>query len=411
MEPLAYTTPELGRRYVDLVASMSRYGEAPERLGREMLLANYSGVEPSMDELPAMRDTLDEVAAHVDGLTGHAGAYMRALVRASRALLDRLEGVERPYLDTVRDIIEIDLREIPGSEAARLRDELHDGLGELGYRGDLRQRVDAWRSETSMTGDAVIAFAKTIMDEARRATEARVLTLPDGEGLDDVYGVRDVFYSGRSQYVGDYRGWVHFNIDKAWQRDVFVQVLTHEAYPGHQTFYALWDSLYRHGRWPIEAAFYQRNAPTNPIFEGGPESALHFIGWDVGDSREALALRLGQASKDLGRIAMQNACLLVNDSRMSRDEAVELMVDHLVLRDDAERAYDFITNPVSRTHYPQYYYGRRIVQLAFERFEGSEADRQRFFDLIYRTPHTTSTFITAIAEASGRPFDPFGYGD
>ena len=409
MEPLTYTTPELGRRYVDLVASMSRYGEAPERLGREMLLSNYSGVEPSMDELPAMRDALDEIAAHVDGLDGHEGAYMRALVRGSRALLGRLEGVERPYLETVRDIIEIDLREIPASEGERLRAELHDGLGELGYDGDLRQRVDAWRAETSLTGDAVIAFAKTIMDEARRATEARVLTLPEGEGLDDVYGVRDVFYSGRSKYVGDYRGWVHFNVDKHWQRDVFVQVLTHEAYPGHQTFYALWDHLYRQGRWPIEAAFYQRNAPTNPIFEGGPESALHFLGWDEGDTREALALRMGQASKDLGRIAMQNACLLVNDGRMSRDEAVDLMVDHLVLRDDAERAYAFFTNPVSRTHYPQYYYGRRIVQLAFERFEGSEADRQRFFDLVYRTPHTTSTFIAAVAEASGRPFDPFRY--
>ena len=409
MEPLAYTTPELGRRYVDLVASMSRYGEAPERLGREMLLSNYSGVEPSMDELPAMRDALEEIAAHVDGLSGHEGAYMRALVRGSRALLGRLEGVERSYLETVRDIIEIDLREIPESEGARLRAELHDGLGELGYRGDLRQRVDAWRAETSMTGDAVIDFAKTIMDEARRATEARVLTLPEGEGLDDVYGVRDVFYSGRSKYVGDYRGWVHFNVDKQWQRDVFVQVLTHEAYPGHQTFYALWDQLYREGRWPIEAAFYQRNAPTNPIFEGGPESALHFLGWDEGDGREALALRMGQVSKDLGRIAMQNACLLVNDGRMSREEAVDLMVDHLVLRDDAERAYGFFTNPVSRTHYPQYYYGRRIVQQAFERFEGSEADRQRFFDIIYRTPHTTSTFIAAIEAASGRPFDPFRY--
>jgi len=87
------------------------------------------------------------------------------------------------------------------------------------------------------------------------------------------------------------------------------------------------------------------------------------------------------------------------------------MVDHLVLHDDAERAYGFFTNPVSRTHYPQYYYGRRIVQLAFERFEVSEGERQRFFDIIYRTPHTTSTFIAAIAEASGRPFDPFSYDD
>lgn len=411
MKPMSYTTETLGRRYVDLVASMSRYGEAPERLGREMLLSNYSGVEATMYELPEMADALEEIAAAVDGLVGHPGAYMRAVLRASRALLGRLAGVERSYLEMVRDILEIDLREIPGSEAERLRERLHDGLGELGYRGDVAARVTAWRAQTSMTGDQVIDFAQGVMAQARRDTERRVLKLPPGEGLDRVYGVRDVFYSGRSCYTGNFRGWIHFNIDKQWQRDVFVQVLTHEGYPGHQAFYALWDELYRAGCWPVEAAFYLRNAPTNPIFEGGPESALHFVGWDEGDSREALSLRLGQISKDVGRIAMQNACLWVNQGQMTRSQAVDLMVDHFVLRDDAERAYDFFTNPLSRTNYPQYYYGRRIVALAFERFEGNEASRQQFFDILYRTPHTTQTFIDAIAAASGAPFDPFVYPD
>jgi len=409
MEPLSYTTPALGRRYVDLVASMSRYGEAPERLGREMLLSNYSGVEPTMSELPEMHAALDEVAAAVEGLDGHPQAYMRALVRSSRALLGRLAGEERPYLEMVRDILEVDLREIPNRESARLREQLFDGLGELGYRGSLEDRVSAWRAATSITGDAVIELAHGVMARARAATEERVLSLPEGEGLDEVFGVRNVFYSGRSKYTGNYRGWIHFNIDKQWQKDVFVQVLAHEGYPGHQAFYAVWDQLFRSGRWPVEAAFYQRNAPTNTVFEGGPESALHFLGWDEGDSREALALRLGQISKDLGRIAMQNACMWVNQGEMTRAQAVELMVDHFVLRDDAERAFAFFTDPVSRTNYPQYYYGRRIVKLAFERFEGSEGDRQRFFDLIYRTPHTTSTFIAAVAEASGAPFDPFVY--
>jgi len=409
MEPMSYTTPELGRRYVDVVASLSAYGEAPERLGREMLLSNYSGVEPTLTDLDAIADALAEVSDAAERLDGHPGDYMRAITRGSRAVLGILEGDERPYLDVVRDIIEIDLEPIPDTEAARLRETIFDGLGELGYRGSLEERVTAWRDGTSLTGDDVIAFARTIMDDARNATLSRVVALPEGEGLDDVYGVRDVFYSGRSKYTGDYRGWVHFNIDKHWQRDVFVQVLTHEAYPGHQTFYALWDQLFRQGKWPIEAAFYQRNAPTNPIFEGGPESALHFLGWDEGDSPEALALRLGQAYKDLGRIAMQNGCLGVNTGQMTKEQAIDLMVEHLVPRDDAERAYGFFTNAVSRTHYPQYYYGRRIVQQAFARFEDSEAGRQRFFDMIYRTPHTTRTFIAAVAEASGAPFDPFRF--
>jgi hypothetical protein len=34
---------------------------------------------------------------------------------------------------------------------------------------------------------------------------------------------------------------------------------------------------------------------------------MHLIGWDVGDTPEALALRVGQVYKDLGRIAMNDA--------------------------------------------------------------------------------------------------------
>jgi hypothetical protein len=309
----------------------------------------------------------------------------------------------------VRDIIQVDFRPIPASEAERLRAELAEGLGQLGYTGTLNEQVDAWLAATSLTGDAVIEFGKSILDRARADTLAKVTPLPEGEGVDSFTGVRNVFYSGRSAYTGNYRGWLHFNVDKDWQRDVFVQVLCHEAYPGHQTFYTLWDELFRSGRWPVEAAFYTRNAPTNPIFEGGPEVAMHLIGWDVGDSREALGLRMGQVYKDLGRIAMNDCCLWVNTGQMTRDEAVQRMVDHFVLREDAERAYGFFTNAVSRTHYPQYYYGRRVVNEALKRMEHDPALRARFIDLLYRTPQTTRTFVDAVAEATGAPFDPFAY--
>jgi hypothetical protein len=335
---------------------------------------------------------------------------MRAVTTGARAVLSILKKEGRPYLDLVRDIIQVDFQPIPASEAARLREELSAGLGELGYGGNLRQQVDAWLAATSLTGEAVLEFGREVLEQARAETLAKVTPLPDGEGIDSLTGVRDVFYSGRSAYTGDYRGWLRFNIDKTWQRDVFVQVLCHEAYPGHQTFYALWDELFRQGKWPLEAAFYTRNAPTNPIFEGGPEVAMHLLGWDIGDTPEALGLRMGQVYKDLGRISMNNACLAVNTGQMTREEAVELMVEHLVLRDDAERAYGFFTNAVSRTHYPQYYYGRRVVSEALKRMEHDETSRRRFTDILYRTPHTTGTFIAAVAEATGAPFDPFSFG-
>ena len=409
MTPLAYTDPATARRYVDAVTSLSVLGEA--RFGRPLVLANYTDVGPTLGSLDAVEGALDDVeAATATMAAGHPRAYMTALLRASRTLVSILRGEERPYRDLVRGILEIDHRPIPESETRRLRAELHEGLGLLGYEGELERQVPTWLADTSLTGDAVIAYGQGILDDARRATEERVLKLPPGEGVDSFTGVRDIFYSGRSQYTGGFRGWLHFNIDKDWQRDLFVHVLCHEAYPGHQTFYALWDELYQQGRWPVEAAYYQLNNPTNAVFEGGPETAMHFLGWDVGDAREAVALRMGLAYMDLGRIAMNDACLWVNQGEMTQADAVDLMVRHFVKRDDAERAYRFFTDDLARTNYAQYYYGRRIVNEAFRRFEGSEADRGRFFDLLYRTPQSTSTWVAAVAEASGAPFDPFAYG-
>lgn len=408
MQPLTYTDPATARLYADVVLSLSELGTS--RFGRPLVLANYTDVTPTLTDLAAVEEALTRVDEKVTALdAGYHRDYMEAVTRASRAVVSILRDEDRPYRELVSDILEIDHVPIPDRETQRLRDELHEGLALLGYAGDLEAQVPAWLADTSLTGDAVIEWGRQILHDARRDTEARVLTLPPGEGIDSFTGVRDVHYSGRSQYTGAARGWLHFNVDKHWQRDLFVHVLCHEAYPGHQTFYALWDQLYGQGRWPVEAAYYQLNNPTNAVFEGGPEIAMHMLGWDEGDSPEALRLRMGVTYMDLGRIAMNNACLACNSGDMRRDEAVELMVDHFVLRDDAERAYTFFTDSLARTNYAQYYYGRRIVRLAFERFEGSDAGRQAFFDILYRTPHTTRTFIDAVAAASGRPFDPFAF--
>ncbi|MEX2500961.1 MAG: hypothetical protein WD336_01185, partial [Trueperaceae bacterium] len=290
MHPLTYAAPEIARTHVDVVMSLSRLGEP--RFQRPLVLANYTGIEPTLNDLNAVSDALSKVEAHVAEMpAGHPRAYLQALTRGSRTVASILAGEDRPYRDLVRNILEIEHEPIPDSETKRLRAELHEGLGTLGYDGDLETQVPAWLEATSLTGDAVIDFGRSILDDARRDTEKRVLTLPPGEGVDSFGGVRDVHYSGRSQYTGDYRGWLHFNVDKHWQKDLFVHVLCHEAYPGHQTFYALWDWLYQQGRWPVEAAYYQLNAPTNAVFEGGPEIAMHMLGWDEGDTPEALALR------------------------------------------------------------------------------------------------------------------------
>jgi hypothetical protein len=408
MAELYYSDAATARKLVDVVVSLDALGEGPFK--RHMATANFSGAQPTLTTLAQVHDRLTEVEEAVRSIAGHPGEYLRIVTRALRAIHSILKNEGRPYLELVHDICDLDHTPIPDSEAEALKQQLDQGLSELGYKGPLQQKVTTWLTETSLTGEAVIDLAKQVVAATRQDTFAKVLQLPDTEGLDSISGVRNVHYSGRSQYTGGHRGWLHFNIDKHWQKDMFIQVLCHEGYPGHQTFYCLWDVLYQQGKWPLEAAYYHLLAPNNAVFEGGPEVAMHFIGRDEGESREARALRTGQAFKDLHRIGMNNACLWANTGEMTRDQALAYMEQHMVLRDDAERAYTFMTHPLSRYNYVQYYYGRRIVNLAFQRFEGSEAGRQQFWEILYRTPHTTSTFVNAVAAASGAPFNPFKYG-
>ena len=403
-----YTDTKTANEWIDVVVSISQLGVA--KFGRPLVLANYSAAVPTLHTLAEVEAALTNVENTVADLSGHAGDYMRILCKAQRAVLSILKGEERPYISLVRDILDLDFTPIPVSEADLLRLQLESGLEVMGYRGSLKLMVEQWLAETSLTGEAVIDLAKHVVRSAREATLSQVVELPESEGLDSIYAVRNVHYSGRSQYTGNNRGWLHFNVDKQWQKDMFIQVLCHEGYPGHQTFYCLWDVLFQSDCWPLEAAYYQLNSPINVVFEGGPEVAMSFIGWDKGDSPEAVARRVGQILKDLNRIGMNNACLYANQGQMNRLEAVEYMVNHLTLRDDAERAYDFMTDALARTNYAQYYYGRRIVDKAFTLMSGSQQLRSQFFDILYRTPHSTSTFVKAVAAATANSFDPFAFG-
>ncbi len=402
-----FTDSNTAAKWINVVLSTSQLGVV--KFGRPLVLANYSSAEPTLLTIADVENALTDVENVVADLIGHPGEYMRVLCRAQRAVLSILKSEKRPYLSLVRDILDLDFMPIPDSEAAVLRAQLDNGLEVMGYRGSLDKKVECWLAQTSITGEPVIELAKQIVNSSREATIRQVVALPPSEGLDSIYSVRNVHYSGRSQYTGEYRGWLHFNVDKIWQEDVFVQVLCHEGYPGHQTFYCLWDVLFRDGSWPLEAAYYQLNNSTNVVFEGGPEVAMTFIGWDQGDNPVAHARRVGQVFKDLNRVGMNNACYYSNLGEMKRAEAVAYMMDHMTVRDDAERAFEFMTDTLACTNYPQYYYGRRMVGKAYALMSASIDLKKSFFDILYRTPHCTSTFLKAVSSATASSFDPFKF--
>jgi hypothetical protein len=181
----------------------------------------------------------------------------------------------------------------PRERARRLRDELHEGLGRLGYEGPLERQVAAWLAATSLTGDEVIELRAGRSSPDARAT-------PSG-------GARAAARRGRRL--------VHRHPRRALQRPLAVhrrlprlaalqrrQVLAARpvrARPVSRGLPRAPDLLRAVGP-PLPAGALARRGRVLPAqqphqrrLRGRTRGAMHFLGWDDGDTDEALAAARG----------------------------------------------------------------------------------------------------------------------
>ena len=408
---LRWTEPPVGETLLDVILALHEQTVALH--DDRAVLANYTDLKGVLRGFDEIGRKLDEVAPALQALEGHPGRYLRAMARAFRCLARTLQGDRIPYAEQLRDIQELPAGFVPEARLARQEEKLAEGLRGLGYKGTCREMSAAWREDTLLPPERVTAFARSLVDLAKGATLARVCALPEEDGIDEIKGIRDVFWSGYSRYLGGSRGDLTFNLDRPWSEPTFAQVLTHEAYPGHQTFYCRWDQLFRAGLWPLEAAYYMVNTPTNALFEGGPELALHFLDWDdpsadhVEIPREArLRYAVARDLLDHQRMIQTNACFLTHLHGADEAGALDYMIRAGGMTEiEARNTRRFFMHPVQRTYYPTYYFGRWLVGLSYERVEARS--RREYFRLLYDTPQVNSTFIDAIRQLTGEPFDPF----
>lgn len=409
---MRYTKEGNGELMVNVVGSISRLTE--ERHGDKTILANYGHVEADLQTPEEILRATETLQKEFKDVPGHAGMYLRGMVDAFQMNARVLSGEQILMKDAIAVMQQVTLAPMPQKKMDDLTNKVTEGLGKRGYKGTIGEQVQSWLGDTALKPEEVTATAKRFLDRAKNATLKLVTDLPEGDGIDDVYAIRNVFWSGLSQYLGDYRGDLTFNIDRPWSLPTFGNVLCHEGYPGHQTFYCHWDDLYRTGRLPLEAAFYSTAGnPANPMFEGSPECGLHFLGWDdfsentpeISDEEKA-DFALGRHVQDLQRMLQMQGYYKYHVEGASKEEVVEYMLSTgIASRIEAENACKFFTHPVQQYYYPAYYYGRWMIYEAYERIPKER--RNEFFCFLYDMPHTNETFIKGIADMTGKAFDPF----
>lgn len=410
-ELLRWTEESVGNQIVDIVLSLNEQTKLLH--GQEVATASYSHLKPTLATIDRIGQTLDEVEGKIHLIEGHEGRYLRSMVNGFRYLARSLQGDNVPYDQLIAHIQELPSVLITDEQIAQARDMVDQHITELGYKGTLHEKMASWREDTLITPEEVTNVAERFREIGKQGTLKRVIQLPEEDGVDWIKSIRGVFWSGYSKYTGNYRGNLTFNIDRPWTEPVLAQIMTHEAYPGHQAFYCRWDYLYQQGKLPIEASYYLINSPTNALFEGGPETALSFLGWDdVEEDTPEVSLEqkkqylLARHVLDLQRMYTTNACYMYNLGHISKEEAITYLVSQGgVTEIEANNAFRFFSDPVQKTYFPCYFYGRWMVGNAYH--ETPRDKREAYFKILYDTPHTTNTFIQAISELNGKPFEAF----
>ncbi|MCM3764663.1 hypothetical protein [Neobacillus niacini] len=408
---LRWTEEPIGEKFVDIVVSINE--QTQKLYGQETATASYSGISPSLNTFDEIGRALDEVNTAVQFKEGHEGEYLRAMVNAFRYFARSLQGDRIPYDELIANIQELPATLISDIQIDYAKELVEKGLTDLGYKGTLKDKAAAWRSDTIIAPDAVTTVAENFRERSKLGTLKRVIGLPEEDGIDWIKSIRGVFWSGYSKYTGNFRGNLTFNIDRPWTEPILAQIMTHEGYPGHQAFYCRWDYLYQQGKLPLEASYYLICSPTNALFEGGPETALSFLGWDdINEDTPGVSIEqkqqylLARNYLDYQRMFMTNACYLYNLGEVSKDEAIDYMVNRGGITEiEANNCFRFFSDPVQKTYYPCYYHGRWMVGNSYK--ETPKEKRAKYFSILYDTPHTTNTFIKAISQLNDKPFDAF----
>jgi len=410
---MRYTKEGVGEAFVDIIGSIGNV--TMDKFNEWTFLANYAHIEPTMHDPAKIDDKIQEVKKEIAAIEGREGMYLKGMLSAFELFNRIMAGDQVKYSDACAVMQQVNLRSLPMDttyEAIAAR--VSEKLGKLGYTGAVGEQIQAFLKATTLPADQVTKTAASLVERAKAATLKKVVVLPEDDGIDAIDGVTGVHWSGFSRYLGNYRGDLRFNIERPWTTPIFGNVLCHEAYPGHQTFYCHWDHLFQQGKLPLEGAYYSTAGnPTNCMFEGAPEVGLHFLGWDdynentpeVTDEEKELFI-VGREIEDLQRMLQTQGCYLANEEGLGKEDVVQYMLSKGIYnRIEAENSYKYFTNPVGRYYYPSYYYGRWMIAGAYDRVPREK--RGEFFHMLYDFPHTNETFIKEAGALIGDPaFDP-----
>ncbi|MDP9101168.1 MAG: DUF885 domain-containing protein, partial [Actinomycetota bacterium] len=236
--------------------------------------------------------------------------------------------------------------------------------------GSLGERRAAYRKANEVPpdrlGEAVEAVSSLLRDRVRGG-----FGLPEGETV-DYEVVTDRPWSGFNYYLGGLRSRVAINADLPVGLGALPALVAHESYPGHHTEHCRKETGLP-GR--PELTVFLVNTPECLLAEGLADLGLDGVGlaegWgplvqdlyaDLGIRYDGeLAEQVARAGAPLGSV-QQDAALLLHDRGGDLEEVVAHLERWALLpRAHADKAVQFLTDPLWRAYISTYVEGERLL--------------------------------------------------
>lgn len=407
---LYWSDEQSAHLFIELYVSV--LARAAEQTGSFLEFFNITGQKPVMKKEEEMTAAVEKLKSSFSKLEGQKGEYLRDMLQSVETLLALTKGKKIPYKEAVQRILGFEIKEVSHDRFLRISREVGRILTEDGYHQDtIGQKVKQWFEDNLLKSEELSETAESVLALLQRETH-RIIPLPKEEGWGKLELTQGVSWAAFSDYQGHYVTNMLMNRDSVWKRPNFIDTVAHELYPGHHTWYTRREQLFYEGKVPLEASVLGIASAEDLLFEGMPESGVHFLGIDDPDQvTEGLdrelkhKITLARMIIQCTRILEINACYHYHVDGASEEQVVsELMSDGWMEEAVARRVFRYFSHPFNSLYYPSYYYGRWILTYAYDRFD--EKDREVFFQTAYDVPHSTGTFIRRIEELTGKPFDP-----
>lgn len=392
----------LGRDYTSLALRIERHVEGfidgyfgPPELQAAIAAEKLRPLETLRDDAARLQEQIANAV-----MDAQRRDFLTRQVRAMEAVVRRQLGEALSYLDEVEACFDIRPERTPEAEfeaGLAALDALYPG------EGDLFERRLAWSRQLELPVERVLPAVELALGEARRRTAA-FLTLPADEAV-EVHLVNDQPWSGYNWYLGRNRSRIDINTDLPVRIDSLLNLMAHEAYPGHHTEHVLKEQRWYREAGRLEHSLLLLLAPESFIAEAIATVAQDVIFPDPAELADWLREALYPAAGVTVDVALQaqltaagqklagvsgNAALLLHEDGLPEEDVVAYIQRYgLRSEKEARQTLRFITHPLFRPYVFNYFYGRKLLLRAFE-----SAPREEVFRWVVSEPVTPSAIVT-----------------